>query len=1107
MKSEYDNLLWRLNQFIRRYYWNRLLRGSLLLISILSALILLISTSEYLLWLDGVWRKGLFYLFMLLGIFTLTGWILVPLVKMFRLSKGLSNEQAASIIGQHFADVEDVLLNVIQLNDTCNIGSKELIDASISQKCKQLKWVKFSNAVNFKENIKYVKWAILPLFSIGGLLFFYPAFISDPMQRIVSYDKQFLPPVPYHINIDSSSLNIQQYNDFLLTVSVSGRLIPEYFTVCTKRGNYRMHRNEKGIFQYSFKNVQKSFTFHIEGGGYQSNEFQLNVYPQPIITHIDMICEYPKYINKLADTLFNAGDVTVPEGTTIRWKIFTRNADSCNVLFGDSLLIRPEWKNSSFVFSHVVKQSIVYSLLPLNNQNSNITGIEHEIRVVSDGYPEITVREFGDSIINNRLFYDGVIVDDYGFSSLSFVVMKKSAIQDSVFFYDRLDIIQEAVNQEFVYDFSLDTLHGNPGDQYTIYFKVADNDRINGYKEKISRLFSIHLPSKEEMTQRVDSLKNLIDNDFDQLRNELHDIKKDVQNLKLRNLENREPGWEEKDLLKQMVDKYTNMVRSMEEIDTDSNLKNRLEEKLGDEVQRIADKQKQLEKLFKEVLDDETRKLIDEIKEKLDALDKEEMNRLLNKADNNLESLEDNLDRNLALFKQLEFEKGLQDLQGKLDELIEKQDELKTKTDNNKKSSDSLSDEQQGIKQNFERIEKEMDDLIQQGKALENPVDAPSMNEERQMVLEKMKHAAEDIKQGRNKKATNNQSKASQGMKEMKQKLQNFQMEMEAAGLTMDMDMLRQILDNLVYLSFEQESLMEQFNLLHKNDPLFVGLMNAQHAVKGKFSQVSDSLKSLAKQQVMIQQFIMAELKDVNNKLDAVDNNLVDRNIYNGRVNQQYVMKGFNNLALMLSEVMQQMQQQMSMQNSGKGSSCPMPGAGKPSMGSMRKMQQALNKQLQGLSKGKGAGEKGQGMSEKLARMAAQQEAIRRGMEQLRKEASGQGEGEQEHLNRMIKAMEQTETDLVNKRITQSLFNRQKDIETRLLQAEKAQKEREKDYKRKSETPGKFQMVSPDKLKFKLSKEKQNEQEMLRLVTPSFKPYYRNKADRYLKEVMSDGRN
>ena len=92
--------------------------------------------------------------------------------------------------------------------------------------------------------------------------------------------------------------------------------------------------------------------------------------------------------------------------------------------------------------------------------------------------------------------------------------------------------------------------------------------------------------------------------------------------------------------------------------------------------------------------------------------------------------------------------------------------------------------------------------------------------------------------------------------------------------------------------------------------------------------------------------------------------------------------------------------------------------------------------------------------------------------------------------------MEQTERDLVNRRITDEAIKRQQQIQSRLLEAEKAEQEREQDQQRESKA-GKD--VPPGYIKalqeYQQAKEKQTEQ--VRTVPPELNYYYKSKIKYY----------
>jgi len=172
-------------------------------------------------------------------------------------------------------------------------------------------------------------------------------------------------------------------------------------------------------------------------------------------------------------------------------------------------------------------------------------------------------------------------------------------------------------------------------------------------------------------------------------------------------------------------------------------------------------------------------------------------------------------------------------------------------------------------------------------------------------------------------------------------------------------------------------------------------------------------------------------------------------------------------------------------------------------------MQEELNKQMQSLKKelekqgNKSGGRTKIGqhnsMSSEFAKMAARQEQIRRMMQQYGQEMKEQSGGNSKiakEIDDIMRQMEQTETDLVNKTITRQTIQRQQQIMTRLLQHEKAEMEREKEDRRES-TEGKdvFQPSQGDLEEYKRLQEKN--QDLFHSTPPSLNNYYKNKVNEY----------
>ena len=203
--------------------------------------------------------------------------------------------------------------------------------------------------------------------------------------------------------------------------------------------------------------------------------------------------------------------------------------------------------------------------------------------------------------------------------------------------------------------------------------------------------------------------------------------------------------------------------------------------------------------------------------------------------------------------------------------------------------------------------------------------------------------------------------------------------------------------------------------------------------------------------------------------------------------------------------------------------SCDNPGKGRPKPGSSPSqgdMKEMLKKQLEQMQKGlkeggkkpgkklgegpgtkpgqNGEGKMGLGNKE-IAKMAAEQTAIRQRLEELRRKLNKDGKGLGNQLNPLLKELEEQERSLINKNIDKETINRQKDILTRLLESEKALMERGFEEKRESKS-GKDDN-SGNKIRVdEYKKQKLNQLELLRSIDPAYHRYYKEKASQYFNE-------
>jgi len=1114
MNENYNILINKLDSFIRKYYTNQLIRGGLYTISLLGSFFLLFTLLESVAWFSPAVRTVFFYSYIVGALAIIIRLIAIPLLKLYKAGQRISHVMAAEIIGKHFAEVKDSLLNTLQLNTLAaeNPETSELIFAGINQKAEKLKPVPFVSAIDLSKNRRYLVYALPPVMILLAFLLIAPSKITDPGSRILHHAASFEKPLPFNILIENKELKAVQQEDFTLNVSVSGDEIPDQVFIVIDGIEYRMDASDKISYSYTFRKVQKNLQFSFLASGFETLKYELKVLPRPIILNFDLELSYPPYTGKKNEVLSNTGDAIIPQGTSILWKFYTRDTRSMNIRFGNSLQKIDVAKSNTFSISRKLMEPVSYSINIENEYMAGIDSMSFFINVLPDMYPTINVDEYKDSVYDNRLYFRGLIKDDYGFRNLEFRLARKSSDGiSSAELSMPVEIQRDNLQQQFYYFFDITGAGLQPGDQVEYYFQVWDNDGVNGSKASRSQRMSFKIPTLKEIEEMVTKSQESVKSELEKSIDEAKKIQKEVEQLNKDLFDKKNLNYQEKKKIQDLLERQKNLQNEVMEIKLENEKTNQKESQYKEVNEEIVKKQQQLEKLFEEIMTDEMRKLFDELQKMMENIDKNKLNEVMEKMKMSAEDMEKSLDRNLELFKQLEFDKKLTETIDKLKKLSDEQGKIAEKTSEaEKKDQDKISEKQESINKDFDEIKKDLKDLEEKNKKLEEPNEFKIPEQKQEDVQKDLDDSKQSLKDGQMKKAAEKQKAASDKMEEMSEMLFEMQQEMEEDELGEDIESLRAILENLVRISFDQEDLINKLGPMQRNDPQFNKVVESQKAVKDNLQMVEDSLYALSKRQPIIESMVNREISTINDNVQQSLDALNNRAIPSAMGKQQYVMTSVNNLALLLAESLKQMEQNMSMKSSGKaGKSCPSPGAGKPSMKSMRQMQEKLNQQMEAMKKSmqKGKdnkGEKGQSgqgsMSEQLARMAAQQESLRKQLQGYRDQLQKEGVLSDKGLNKMIEEMDKTESDLVNKILNQETMRRQEEILTRLLESEKAEMQREQEERRESNQG--HDLPKPDPAMFfnNMGLPTQ-ESELLRTIPPSLREYYRNKVNAYFLNI------
>lgn len=1106
MESNYDLLIRKIDEFIRKFYKNQLIKGLLYSLAVLATYFLFIVALEHFSWFQSDIRVILFYTFILISAGIIGYFVIVPLAHLSRLGKIISHHTAAEIIGKYFSDVKDVLLNTLQLHDLNTSDKSDLIQSSIDQKISQLQPIPFSEAVDLKKNRKYLRYALPPLIFILAALIISPSFILSPSTRIIKYNKVFERPAPFRVVLLNKNLQAIQQDDFTVKVKIVGEEIPDQLFIQADQVTYRMEKESNILYSFTFRNLQNNISFFVKTDLYNSTEYQIKVLPKPIILSFDVQANYPSYTGKKNEVIANTGDLTVPAGTRLTWKFYTRDTRSLQFRLGGKLDKLTSNTSNAFVKSAQLLTGSYYSVIVGNDYFQSIDSLSYMVNVIPDMYPSISVEEYKDSIYDNRLYYQGIVKDDYGLQKLTFnYTILRSGIDDQNVTIPKIKEIpldKSLQQQQFFYFLDMSSLLVQPGDKVEYYFEIWDNDGVTGSKSTRSTLHVFKIPTAEEIEKLNEERSSDMQEKMQSVVKQSKTLQREVSDLQKKMVEKKEVGWQEKQSLQQLINKQQELQKEAQEISKENKENQLFENQYQEFSPEIMEKQKQLQELFDKVLSEELKKMYEELEKMLEKIDKDKVTEMLEKISKDSKSLEKELDRNLELFKQLEFEKKFEENLEKLSKLAEEQEKLSEDTKNASPNElDKLNSKQEELNKKFDDFRNDMNDLNKQNEALEEPNKMGDTDQDEQEIEKQMDNSVEEMNSGKQQKASKSQQSASDKMKQLGKKMLDMKAEMEKEGDGEDIEALRQILDNLLKISFNQEDLISELAITSNSNPKYLQIVQRQKNLKDDLKLVADSLYALSKRQAAIEPFVIRELATVTENVEDAIVQLNERAVNVARSKQQYAMTSVNNLAVMLADAMKNMQESSSSGASKSGKQAKKPKAGQGKMKSMRQLQEQMNQQLQQMKEGMPKpGQKptpGQKqMSEQFARMAAQQEALRKQMQEYGQEMQKQGQGVDKGIKEMLQQMEQTETDLVNKRLSIETLKRQQDIVTRMLESEKAEQQREQEERRESKEGQELYNTNPDSFQ-KYFQLKTKESEMLRSIPPALKPYYKAKVNAY----------
>ncbi|WP_443937232.1 DUF4175 family protein [Pedobacter sp. MW01-1-1] len=1099
VSSNYNELLKKIDEFIRKFYLNKILRGSIYVAAVLLALYLLLFVAIYYIHPSTSLKTFLFFSYIGISLLLVGFLIMKPLLSMLKLNKHLSFDEASVIIGNHFSDIKDKLLNTLQLHRLAENqpDKNQLLLASINQKILELKPIPFYSAIQINDNKKYLKFLFVPISLIVLIGIIAPSILREGTQSFLKYNEYMAPKAPFEFSILNKKLTVTQGDDITLQVKLSGDEFPDEVYVEDGKNTYKLEKESISLFNYSIKNVQTDKKLIFKGAGFSSPTITLSVKPRPELLNAQAVLIFPSYIGKPHETINNVGDLLLPEGTKVIWNLTTSKSNSLLfILNGKQNLLKVQ--DNRLDFAAVIKNNTKYSITPKNEYVTPSDSLTHQITVIKDQAPRILLDEKIDSNNVKLIYFSGQVTDDYGFSRLSFKYRIKENNKVISTITQNIAIKIQTLQNNFTHYLDIRNITLKPGQELEYYFEVADNDGVNGAKITRSEAKTFKQATPKESAAQINANNQALKQKMESAIRLANNIEKESKKIAENLIDKKQISFEDKKQIEALLNKQKELDKALEEIKSlnEKNNQNQEDQRQSDE---LIEKQKQIQELFDKALNEKTKELLQKLQNLLQERNKDLTQNELSKMQLDNKTLKNELDRVLELYKQLEFEQNLQNDINRLQDLAKQQKDLAAQTKDKKTNNADLKQKQDALNNEMQDVKEDLQKLQEKNQALERPNAFNNPQKEVQKIQKHQEESKEALQKNDQKKASESQKDAGEEMEKLAQKMKEEQDAGEESEANVNAKELRRLLENLLITSFEQEKVMLTLKKMTPADPSYTLQVQKQRSLKDNLKTIGDSLYSLSKRVPQIESSVNEELNKINFNVDKSLDQLSERRTAEANRYQQYTMTSINNLSLMLSDALKQLQ---NMQKNGKSGSN---GSKKQGMKQLSQMQEQLNQNMQQarekMQKSGNQGQVGKGqMSQELGKIAQQQQMIRQALEKINREENKDGSGKLGNLNQAIKEMKQTESDLVNKNLQQETINRQKDLLTKLLDAEKAEREQDEDAKRESKAAKDFP-PQYKKLLADFQKQQQNGSDVLQKLPPNMNYYYKTKIAEYLKSL------
>lgn len=963
---------------------------------------------------------------------------------------------------------------------------------------------------------RYMQFAII-LFVLASSLFTVNLFYNDAgVKRSVYFWQAFEKPNPFAYTISPRTITLEHGSELKPDILFDGNE-PERVFLALKteiEEEFRLRPMRKSTSDSVYKAQAVELTSNAEYkiimDEFESSTFQIDVQLRPRFELLSVMVQPPSYTRLSAESFeYPFSRIPAYKGSFVNMKgIPNKPVQNISIfhLNQQRKLSETEGQRGEFEYSFTVEEpdTIRFQLVD-SDSLTNRNPFKFTLDIVEDELPTAIIREPETNISvaepkELNILYQAT--DDFGLNKANLEwEIKRAFVSEPV--RGRISLKKPSIGRSELVEWDLTSLELRPRDEVTFWIRVWDNDEINGSKSGTSQKLTLTMPSMSAYFEEIDSKEKDIQNRLEDVSENYQHMQEEYDKFLEQLKQNRDHGWEEQEQLEEMEENQKKIEETVKELSQNfEELRKEIEQNdnLSEETQKAY---RELQQLMEELDDPALREAMEELRKSLENMSPQQMEQALQNLDFNEEVYRERLERTLELFKTLKLNSDLDKISKQFEDVAERLEQ----TEESENSLQDLKNELDAGSEDLEKIGDQIENLDQNppeklmDKLKELQESARKDLEQQMEQMQKMDgEAGEQLQDGQqepSEQLDQQRQQMSREMREQSERMQQAMQQMSGQQKEINLLALQRSLYTLMELSQSQETLTVQAAEIDNRSQAFIDLARKQKNIENQFSQVADTLFQVSSEIPGLSNQINKLKSTVEKNLEQSTAQMAERDKRRSSIAARESMGGINNLSSMIASLIDQL---MNQQQSGGGAGGSM--SMQQMIEQMQQMsgdQQKLNEQMQQIINDVQGDRLTREQSERLDQLARQQNEIRKELQKLQQSgALKQGDRALSEMQRMIEEMEDSINDLRGGMTDPLMQERQENILSRMLNAEKSLQERGEEDEREGDMPEGFdQAIPPD-----ITLEELKQEIRTRLQDPNytrFRQDYQRMIERYFE--------